>query len=63
MECIYMNYDKPARLHEYTYLGLDCWDRQRIKRKIERFVNKLRGLPDHEREAILEAVGIHYRHK
>lgn len=31
-------------------------ERQRIKRKIERHVNRLKRLPDEERNAILEAI-------
>lgn len=56
VERLYMNYPTPTELHEYTYLGADCWDRQRIKRKIQRRVNTLMKLPPLERNAIVEAI-------
>lgn len=56
-EHLYMNYDNPTGLlHDYRYLGTDFIDRQRIKRKIEREVNKLKSLPPSERNAILSEV-------
>jgi len=55
-ETIYMNYEYPTALHDYRYLGVDCWDRQRIKRKINRHVSRLNKLPVHERKAILESL-------
>lgn len=56
-ECLYMNYvNTEGILHQYDFLGTDYIDRQRIKRKIEREVAKLRNLPAAERRAILTAV-------
>ena len=55
-ERIYMNYPKPYILQDYRYLGSDYRDRQRIKRKINRFISKLDGLPTEERTGILSAV-------
>lgn len=55
-EVIYMNYDTPKKLHDYRFLGKDCWDRQRIKRKINRKINGLMALPPLERNAILEQI-------
>jgi site-specific DNA-adenine methylase len=52
-ECIYYNYEKPSTLLSYRYVGSDCWDRQRIARKINRFVKKLNSLPELERNTIL----------
>lgn len=54
IESVYMNYKLDGKLHDYRYLGTDFIDRQRIKRKIERHVNKLQGLPPMERNAILQ---------
>jgi len=56
VEVLYMNYESPKALHEYTYLGKDCWDRQRIKRKINRKVKSLLKLPVLERQAILQSI-------
>ena len=55
-ERIYMNYEKPTILQDFRYLGKDYIDRQRIKRKVQRFIKKLETLPDDERTAILTAV-------
>ncbi len=57
-EILYMNYSEPAQLHEYTYLGKDCWDRQRIKRKINRKIKSLLNLPVLERQAILKSISV-----
>lgn len=57
IEYLYMNYDPSGGLlHEYTYLGRDATDRQRIKRKIEREVTRLQKLPAAERNAIITAL-------
>ncbi len=52
-EVLYMNYEEPRELHDYQYLGDECWERQGIKRKIERHVQKLSKLPILEQRAIL----------
>lgn len=53
IEALYMNYPEPVTLHEYTYLGTDFTDRQRIRRKINRWVTNLKNLPALERAAII----------
>lgn len=55
-EYLYMNYAEPTELHDYNYLGEDFIDRQRIKRKIDREIQKLISLPPTERNAIINAV-------
>lgn len=55
-ECIYYNYSKPEKLLSYQYVGADCWDRQRVTRKINRLVKKLTELPALERNAVLSRV-------
>lgn len=57
-EILYMNYPPPTKLHDYRYLGKDCWDRQRIKRKIKRKVKTLLKLPVLEQRAIMQALNI-----
>lgn len=56
MEQIWMNYPEPNELHEYTYLGENSTDRQRINRKVARFKNKLSELPILERNKIIQAI-------
>lgn len=60
IECLYMNYKEPGILQEDGYLGKDCWDRQRIKRKATRFLNKLIQLPELERNLILNKIKIQF---
>lgn len=55
-ERLYMNYDKPDRLITYDHSGSDCWDRQRIKRKIYRNLQKISSLPAAEQEPLLKAI-------
>ncbi len=55
-EYLWMNYPKPSQLHDYSHLGDDFRDRERIKRKITRWVKGLQRLPDLERNAIIEAI-------
>lgn len=45
MERLYMNYDEPEELHDYSYLGDDYKDRERIKLKFHRWVNSFENLP------------------
>lgn len=55
-EFIWMNYPDPVALHDYSYLGKDRTDRQRIKRKVQRWENKLRNMPLLERRVIQQAM-------
>lgn len=57
-ELLYMNYPQPTELHDYQYLGDDCWDRQRIKRKIQRKIDTLSKLPILEQKAIIEGMNL-----
>jgi len=56
-EVLYTNYSIPETLHDYNFLGKNFTDRQRIKRKIARHVDRLKELPAQERNAILHALG------
>lgn len=56
-EVIYMNYDiSQMELHQYDYIGNGSIDRQRIKRKAQRTLNKIVELPFHERSFILQEI-------
>ncbi len=55
-ELLYMNYPEPTELHDYRFLGTDFIDRGRIKKKINRYVNRLKQLPVLEQKAILTAL-------
>jgi site-specific DNA-adenine methylase len=59
-ESIYMNYPEPEVLQDFTYIGIDFRDRQRIKRKIKRYLNRLELMRNDERTGILSAVIARY---
>lgn len=52
-ELLFTSYGEPARLHDYRYLGVDFRERERIKRKGRRWVDRLARLPILEQRAIL----------
>lgn len=52
-EWLWMNYEEPVQLHDYRYLGSDFRERERIKRKASRWVNRFDALPLLERQAIV----------
>ena len=55
-EWLWMNYPEPDELHDYRYLGDDFRERERIKRKKDRWVKRLKKLGGLERKAILWAI-------
>jgi hypothetical protein len=59
-ECLYMNYPYPVLLQDYKSVGENFTDRQRIKRKVERLINKLKKEQDEERSAILSSIIEHF---
>lgn len=55
-EYLWMNYPPTVALHDYSYLGENRTERQRIKRKCARWKRKLEGMPILERQALLAAI-------
>lgn len=55
-EWLWFNFEPPAELHDYRYLGRDFRERERIKRKKARWTARLRRMPDLERQALLAAI-------
>ena len=52
----WMSYPEPKELHDYSHLGKDFRERERIKKKIKRNVDKLKKLPALERGSLIEAL-------
>ncbi len=52
-EWIWMNYSYPVELHDYRYLGDTFRERERIKRKSDRWVARLKRMPSLERKALV----------
>lgn len=55
-EYVWMNYPEPVELHDYSFIGKDFRERERIRKKVNRWVGKLRNMPVLERQAIITAV-------
>lgn len=55
-ESIWMNYPAPAVIADFAYVGQDFRERERIKRKVHRWVQRLQQLPAQERAALLSAM-------
>lgn len=55
-ESLWMNYEAPATLADYSHVGGNFRERERIKRKAARWVRRWQQLPQLEREAIRTAM-------
>lgn len=55
-ESVWMNYEAPAVIADYAYVGKDFRERERIKRKVNRWIRRLEQLPALERAALLSAM-------
>lgn len=56
IESVYCNFPEPFELHDYRYLGSDYHDRDRIKKKKNRWLAHLDAMPSAERYAIIGAI-------
>lgn len=54
-EVVWMNFDEPLELHDYQFLGDDYRQRENIKRKKQRWINRLQTMKPQERYAFLSA--------
>jgi DNA adenine methylase len=55
-EWVWMNYPRPMALHDYRYLGTNFRERERIKRRQQRWQQRLARMDDLERYAMLAAI-------
>jgi hypothetical protein len=55
-EWVWFNYPDPVELHDYSFLGDTFRDRERIKRKRQRWVKRLMSMSALERNALLESL-------
>jgi DNA adenine methylase len=56
-EWLWYNYPEPIALHDYRFLGENFRERERIKRKKQRWTDRLQAMPILERRALLAAIG------
>lgn len=55
-ESLWMNYAAPAAIASYDYVGSGFRERERIKRKVHRWIERVEQLPALERAALLAAL-------
>ena len=55
-EWLWFNFQPPQTLHDYRYLGRNFRERERIKRRVQRWKIRLLKLPTLERHALLTAL-------
>ncbi len=55
-EWVWMNYAEPETLHDYRYLGEDYRERERIRRRVNRWKKRLESLSPLERQAVLQGI-------
>jgi DNA adenine methylase len=56
VEVVWMNFQDSGRLHDYRFVGRGFRERERIKKKINRWARMLNAMHPHERNAIIEKV-------
>ena len=54
-EVVWMNFDEPLELHDYSYLGDDYRQRENIKRQKQRWISKLKNMDPQKRYLFLSA--------
>ena len=55
-EWVWCNFPPPMQLHDYDHLGKTFRERERIKRKKQRWSSRLQRMPELERHALLSAL-------
>jgi DNA adenine methylase len=55
-EWLWCNFPEPFELHDYRYLGRNFRERERIKRKKDRWTRRIVAMPAWERGAVLDAI-------
>ena len=55
-EWLWFNFPAPIELHDYRYLGRDFRERERIKRKKQRWAARLARMPDLEMQSLFSAM-------
>ena len=56
-EVVFCNYDfERCKLHDYRYLGKDRREREKLSRRERNLINRIKKMPDRERERYLERI-------
>jgi site-specific DNA-adenine methylase len=59
-ECVWLNFDAPRRLHDGTHLGSTFRERQSVKRRHQRWIERLDRMPAAERGHLLTLIRDRY---
>jgi DNA adenine methylase len=60
-ECVWMNFDQPSKLHDATFVGHTFRDRQTVRRRRSRLLNKFERMTPQERQHVLGLLNDRYR--
>jgi len=55
-ERAWLNYEKPTVLHDARFVGADKRERERIRRRVNKWVGGLRRMGTQERQAVVDAI-------
>jgi hypothetical protein len=55
-EHLWFNFAPPQVLHDYRYMGTNFRDRERMKRRQAHWLNRLKKMPEAEKQALLSAM-------
>jgi DNA adenine methylase len=55
-ECLWMNYPEPMALHDYRFLGANFREREKLKRRKQRWTARLKRMPLLERASLFMAI-------
>lgn len=61
IETVWLNFEEPAELHDYRFLGNNKRERQDIKRQKMRWIRRLETMPAQKRYAMLSAIAEYKR--
>lgn len=59
-ECVWLNFEAPAQLHDGTHLGSTFRERQSVKRRHQRWIDRLDHMPAVERGHLLALIRDRY---
>lgn len=59
-ECVWINFPEPTILHDATFLGATFRERQTVRRRHQRLVDRFDRMDPVEREHVLRLLNTHY---
>lgn len=59
-ECVWINFPEPTVLHDATYLGATFRERQTVRRRHQRLVDRFDRMDPAERNHVLQLLNTHY---